>query len=404
MQEESLQLQTWRLRKNIEKLGAYKGSGTTLLTLLLPPGYQIAQANNTLNEEFGTAVNIKSRTTKQNVQSAITAAQQKLKLYNRVPTNGLAIYCGQVTDGHTEKRVALAFEPMKPLPSKLYICDNHFHVGGLADMLEHDDAYGFLVVSAGHALYSVVSGKKKEILCNIEVPIPKKHNKGGQSSARFGRLRLEAIHHFITKVAEQAIKCYITDDKFNVKGLIVAGSAEIKDRLVSQSFLDPRIKVITVLTVAYQGLNGLNQAIDLAEELIGNVRLVEEKKLLNIFFDNIATSSGDEVKYCFGLEDTLQALDMGAVDTLLLWDKLPTACPEDKAKEYEEDRRPDLLVEYLMFKAQDKKAKLELVSDASDLGTQFTKGFGGIGCLLRYGVVFNQETETDATADFLDFI
>ena len=402
--EESQQVQTWRLRKNIEKLGTYKGNGTTLLTLLLPPGYQVAMANATLNEEFGTAVNIKSRVTKQNVQSAITAAQQKLKLYTRVPTNGLAMFCGQVIDGHTERRVALAFEPIKPLTSKLYICDNHFHVGELNNMLVNDEAYGFLIVSAGHALFSVVSGKKKENLCNIEVPIPKKHNKGGQSSCRFSRLRVEAIHNFMTKVAEQATKCFITDDKCNVKGLIIAGSAEMKDKLISNSFLDPRIKVMAVLTVAYQGQNGLNQAIDLAEELIGNVRLVEEKKLLSQFFDSIATATGDEVKYCFGLGDTLQALDMGAVETLLLWDKLPTACPKDLAEQYEEDRRPELLIEYLMFKSQEKGAKLELVSDSSDLGTQFTRGFGGIGCLLRYGVVFNQEVETEATGDFDDFM
>jgi len=45
-----------------------------------------------LADEYGTASNIKSRVNRQSVLSAITSTQQKLKLYTRVPTNGLVIY------------------------------------------------------------------------------------------------------------------------------------------------------------------------------------------------------------------------------------------------------------------------------------------------------------------------
>lgn len=37
-----------------------------------------------LGDEFGTASNIKSRVNRQSVLGAITSAQQRLKLYNRV--------------------------------------------------------------------------------------------------------------------------------------------------------------------------------------------------------------------------------------------------------------------------------------------------------------------------------
>lgn len=40
-----------------------------------------------LGDEFGTASNIKSRVNRQSVLGAITSAQQRLKLYNKVLCN-----------------------------------------------------------------------------------------------------------------------------------------------------------------------------------------------------------------------------------------------------------------------------------------------------------------------------
>lgn len=62
------------------------------------------------------------------VLGAITSTQQKLKLYNRIPDNGLVIYCGTIlTDDGKEKRVNIDFEPFKPINTSLYLCDNKFH-------------------------------------------------------------------------------------------------------------------------------------------------------------------------------------------------------------------------------------------------------------------------------------
>ncbi len=60
--------------------------------------------------------------------TAITSAQQKLKLYNKVPPNGLVIYCGTIlTDEGKEKKVNFDFEPFKKINTSLYLCDNKFH-------------------------------------------------------------------------------------------------------------------------------------------------------------------------------------------------------------------------------------------------------------------------------------
>ena len=37
------------------------------------------------------------------------------------------------------------------------------------------------------------------------------------------------------------------------------------------------------------------------------------------YFDEISQDTG---KYCFGVDDTLQCLDMGAVETLIVWENL----------------------------------------------------------------------------------
>jgi peptide subunit release factor 1 (eRF1) len=62
------------------------------------------------------------------VLGAITSTQQKLKLYSRIPDNGLVLYCGTIlTDDGKEKRVNIDFEPFKAINTSLYLCDNKFH-------------------------------------------------------------------------------------------------------------------------------------------------------------------------------------------------------------------------------------------------------------------------------------
>lgn len=67
---------------------------------------QVSRVTKMLGDEFGTASNIKNRVNRQSVLGAITSAQQRLKLYNKVPPNGLVLYTGTiVTDDGKEKKV-----------------------------------------------------------------------------------------------------------------------------------------------------------------------------------------------------------------------------------------------------------------------------------------------------------
>ncbi|CAM9992378.1 unnamed protein product, partial [Choristocarpus tenellus] len=77
--------------------------------------------------------------------------------------------------------------------------------------------------------------------------------------------------------------------------------------------------VIKMVDVSYGGEAGFNQAIELSAETLGSVKLVQEKRLLQKYFDEINQDTG---KYCFMVDDTLKGLDLGAVETLIVWDNL----------------------------------------------------------------------------------
>jgi peptide subunit release factor 1 (eRF1) len=103
-------------------------NGTSMISLVIPPRDQVSRISKMLADEYGTASNIKSRVNRLSVLGAITSTQQKLKLYSKVPPNGLVLYCGTIlTDDGKEKRVNIDFEPFKPINTSLYLCDNKFH-------------------------------------------------------------------------------------------------------------------------------------------------------------------------------------------------------------------------------------------------------------------------------------
>ncbi|KAI0736682.1 peptide chain release factor eRF/aRF subunit 1 [Fomitopsis betulina] len=420
-------IQMWKIKKLIKSLDAARGAGTSMISLIIPPKDQISRVSAMLTQEYGTASNIKSRVNRLSVLAAITSTQQRLKLYNRVPPNGLVLFVGTIlTDEGKEKKVSFDFEPHKPINTSLYLCDNKFHTEALQELLESDSKFGFIVMDGNGTLFGTVAGNTREVIHKFTVDLPKKHGRGGQSALRFARLRDEKRHNYVRKVAEHAVQNFITNDKVNVTGLVLAGSADFKTELSLSDMFDPRLaaKVIKVVDVSYGGENGFNQAIELAAESLANVKFVQEKRLIQKYFDEISQDTG---KYCFGIDDTLKALDLGAVETLIVWENLDTtryvlrnAAGEEIIihvnKEQEKDREkfmdkstglemeqacePQSLLEWFADKYREFGANLEFVTNRSQEGAQFVKGFGGIGGLLRYKVDFtNLQTIDDEDAD-----
>jgi peptide chain release factor subunit 1 len=288
-------------------------------------------------------------------------------------------------------------------------------------LLESDEKFGFIVIDGNGALFGTLSGNTRTVLHRITVDLPKKHGRGGQSALRFARLRLEKRHNYLRKVAELAVQFFITNDRPNVSGLIVAGSADFKSELSNSEMFDQRLRavILKVVDVSYGGDNGFNQAIELSAEVLQNVKFIQEKKLISAFFEEISQDTG---KYCFGVDDTLKALELGAVHTLIVWENLEItrytlkhpATGEAKVLHLTKDQEKDSsffkdeatgvdlevletipLVEWFANNYKSFGATLEFVTNRSQEGSQFCKGFGGIGGILRYKVDFMALNEYD---------
>ena len=158
---------------------------------------------------------------------------------------------------------------------------------------------------------------------------------------------------------------------------------------------------------------------------MSNVKFIQEKKLIAKYFEEISQDSG---KVCYGVEDTLKALELGACETLIVYENLDVTRWVLKAsaggevilhtlKQQEADREQFMdkdtgqemevvdqgaFLEWLAEKYKDFGANLEFVSDRSSEGNQFVKGFGGIGAILRYKVNFEQLADYDDEDEFYD--
>ena len=112
-----------------------------------------------------------------------------------------------------------------------------------------------------------------------------------------------------------------------------------------------------LVDVSYGGDNGFNQAIELSGEVLSNVKFIHEKKLIGRYFDEI---SQDTNKYCFGVIDTLKALEMGSVDTLVVWENL------------------EIMRYVLMNHASDSQTILHLTPEQEQDKTKFTDPVTGV--------------------------
>jgi len=128
-------------------------------------------------------------------------------------------------------------------------------------------------------------------------------------------------HNYLRKVAELCTFHFISNDVPNIKGIVLAGSANFKTELSGSDMFDKRLIPIiaAIVDVSYGGENGFNQAITLASDALANVKFVAEKKLISAFFEEISQDTGMIV---FGVHDTMKALEMGALEKLLLYEEL----------------------------------------------------------------------------------
>jgi peptide chain release factor subunit 1 len=340
---------------------------------------------------------------RQSVQAALRSLISKLGSYKTVPHHGLALFCGYGEDDEgKQKKLVAVFEPMHPLVSGMYRCDSKFHTEILREQLDDQRTFGFIIIDGETSSFHTLTGNSKQTLFKLDVSLPKKHGRGGQSKNRFARIRDEKRGWYTSKVAALATKYFINPvvSLPNVVGLVIAGSAQLKDDTIPK--LDSRLAkiVVAVVDVQYGGDSGFHQAINLTQGNLTDLKFVHEQQIVSQFFEEISKNG----KYCIGIDDVMYALTSGLMEKLILWENLAhirlevqlISSPEVKKIVY---LRPDeklnsdwavissvpvidwILENYKLF-----GVAVELISDESDVGNQFVRGLGGIGGFLRYEV------------------
>ncbi len=169
------------LKKFIKELEEYRGRHTELVSVYVPAGYQLIKIIQHLQQEQGTAKNIKSTATRNNVIDALEKMVQHLRIVDRTPTNGLAAFAGNVAarEGQQDFMVK-SIEPPMPLNMRDYRCDKEFRLDILRNMLNDTEIYGLVVMDRRDARIGILKGKSIINLVKTHSEVPGKFRAGGQ--------------------------------------------------------------------------------------------------------------------------------------------------------------------------------------------------------------------------------
>ncbi len=402
----------YEFKRTLEILRDKHGRGTELISLYIPHDKQIHEVTAQLREEFSQASNIKSRVTRQNVQSAIESLLSRLRLIPRAPENGVVIFCGAVDigAGKTELQTYI-IEPPEPIKSYKYHCDSSFLLTPLEEMLHEKKTFGLIVIDRREATIGLLRGKHIEPMAHLTSTVPGKHHKGGQSAHRFQQLRLIAINEFYTRVGNAANEVFLAIDLKDLEGILIGGPSPTKEEFEKGGYLHHELqrKITGLFDVAYTDESGLYELFDNASDALQGLEIVQEKKYMERFMKELVSDTG---LASYGEEQVRKNLQMGSVDMLLLSDELRkirltikcTNCDFEEKKTIikkpgEEEYQPGNcskcgsglriqesvdIVDELSTLADQVGAKIVFISNGFEEGNQLLTAFGGIAAILRY--------------------
>jgi len=123
---------------------------------------------------------------------------------------------------------------------------------------------------------------------------------------------------YVKRVAEATNEVFLAGgDALNVEAIVIAGVGELKHDLKKSDALDRRIKqkIVKVIDLPHGGTQGFAEAIELSKKDLEDLKLAAERKALGQFNKEIAMNSN---KACYGIQDTMALLEMGAISTLIV--------------------------------------------------------------------------------------
>lgn len=244
-------------------------------------------------------------------------------------------------------------------------------------------SYGLIVIDGGEATIGIASlsstGVDVSNLAHISGNIASRTRRGGQSALRYSRLRDGAELAFLRRVAEKAVEHHS-----DLHGVLIGGKAEMKRKLVFELPLMLRSRVACVVGLACgAGLEGLQQLSFRLHEVHEKEKLHGREKMVCRFLELVDQSDVHGVPIiCYGEEQTIAAMRLGAVEHLLVASSL---CPRESSR-------------WVTFKelAITTGASVTEIDPRSSLEVRFCEGFQ-IGAYLRWPV--DPELLDSATAE-----
>lgn len=485
-----------KLKRFIRSLEKIRGRHTELVSVYVPAGYEMIKIIQHLQQEQGTASNIKDKTTQQHVIDSLERMIRHLRLYKKTPENGLAIFSGNVSDKEGKPDIQVfSIEPPLPLRMRLYRCDQTFVLDILADMSDIKETFGLIVLDKREANIGLLRGTQIQELTDMTSAVPGKTRAGGQclhpdtavllddgqwvplhdlhtgdqvssfnfqsktfvgsevldiwnvvktkiykitageeiiasgdhiffledgtqkaaeelsegmillnengngtsikkilveekesqlidikvanenfvaegivvhnSAQRFARIREEATKEFFNRISEAANKTFL--ELKELKGILVGGPGMTKNSFLTEGFLNEQLKrkVISIQDLSYTGEFGLRELVEKSKDVLAKEAITEERDIMNKFFKLLATEPN---KVAYGETEVNRALEMGAVDKLLVSEKLD----DDKTDMYEQ-------------KAEASGAEFIVISTDTSEGEQL-RDIGKIAAILRFAM------------------
>lgn len=418
MNKKANDLAIYKTKQIVDNLGKKKGFHTELISLYIPSDKKISDVTNYLKNEISESQNIKSKLTRKNVLDSISSILGQLKNIKEVPENGFIIFSGAIPQSNTpgtERNELTIVEPPDRVKTFRYHCASEFLLEPLVDMLTPTEAYGLLVVGRKEAAVGYIKGNSIEIVKEFTSGIRGKHSQGGQSQKRFERLNEEAEMAFYRRITDTINDVFLKIE--DLQGIFVGGPGPSKEKFVKDDSLDYRLrdKIIDVVDIGYGGSEGIRALIEKVKEQMENIKYIREKEVMQRFMKEISNDTGLAI---YGLEEIERGLNFGAVDILLLSEKLnkkkinlgcsncdhtenkvlderslekfrddveDSSCPKCSSNSFKIIQIKSL-IEVLGEVAESIGSDVEILSAETEEGESLYSTFGGIAAILRYKI------------------
>lgn len=221
--------------------------------------------------------------------------------------NGAVVFCSE--------SLAEAFHPARPLPGSVYRDGKDFETALVREALDRSPSFGIVTIDGAEAsLGSATFGAPGcavavTAVAHLRAHIKSRTRRGGQSAARFGRTRDAEEMEFLQEVVER-----VQAQLGGVEHFILGGKAEMKRKLLKELPPELQRRVLGVLDLnCGADRDSLRLAATKAQHLVDAPGQREASAAVAEFLEQVKLGGA-----CYGPEQTLRALRLGAVHTLLV--------------------------------------------------------------------------------------